>query len=415
VGYDSNGNTASIVGKDKNGTVLTSFSYTYNNANADTQLRQTMTENDPVASNTYTYSYDAFNRLAQANVTAGTGTSYQYSYDLNGNLTSRVAGAATTSYAYNAASELCWAYVGSSSNSCSSPPTGSTTYTFDSNGNETGSSAGGSFSYNPKNQTTAITYGGATLSPLTYSGCCQTERTSAGSTNFNSGPYGVQISTTGGSSTYTLRDNQGGLIGERIGSAHFYYLTDALGSVVAVVSGDGLTVGDHYAYDPFGNTTFHSGTTANPWGFDGGYSDATGLVKFGARYYDPSTARWTQLDPAGQSPSAFSYANDDPINERDPTGAASAWCNFWGCGISLSHNDIVWLAGIWFASWRLGILEAIAQRVAWRVLWWISVAIFFLLVLDFITGGHGISVFRLRFTGVAIIRAGSYWGLIWLP
>jgi YD repeat-containing protein len=141
-----------------------------------------MTENDAVASNTYTYSYDAFNRLTQAGITSGTGTSYTYSYDSNGNMTRKIAGSSTTSYAFNAADELCWAYSGSSSNSCSSAPTGATTYTYDFNGNETGNSTGGLFSYNPKNQTTAITFGGTTLSPLIYSGTDQTQRTGAGST-----------------------------------------------------------------------------------------------------------------------------------------------------------------------------------------------------------------------------------------
>jgi YD repeat-containing protein len=129
-GYDSNWNATSVVGKDKNGAVLTSFTYTYNNGTADTQLRQTRTENDAVASNTYHYSYDAVNRLTQAAVTAGSGTTYRYSYDLNGNLLSST-GSSTTTYSYNASNELCWSYSGSSNNPCSAPPSGATTYGFD--------------------------------------------------------------------------------------------------------------------------------------------------------------------------------------------------------------------------------------------------------------------------------------------
>ena len=124
-----------------------------------------------------------------------------FNYDANGNITSSSAASTTTSFAYNGANELCWAYIGSSSNSCSSPPSGATTYIFDANGNETANSAGASFGYNPKNQTTSITYGGSTLSPLTYTGTDQTQRTAAGSTTFDSGPSGVQVSTISGSST----------------------------------------------------------------------------------------------------------------------------------------------------------------------------------------------------------------------
>src|SRR5207237_5329072 len=133
-------NFSTVVGKDKNGSVLTNFTYTYNNGNNDTMLRQTATEADVVANNTYSYTYDALNRLTQAAVTAGAGTSYAYTYDAAGNVTTKTAGASTTTYAYNTADQLCWAYTGSSNNSCASPPAGATTYTFDANGNELGSS-----------------------------------------------------------------------------------------------------------------------------------------------------------------------------------------------------------------------------------------------------------------------------------
>ena len=38
-----------------------------------------------------------------------------------------------------------------------------------------------------------------------------------------------------------------------------------------------------------------------------------------ARYYDPSTARWTQIDPAGSS-APYTYADGNPMNETDPSG-----------------------------------------------------------------------------------------------
>lgn len=328
LGYDNTGNITSVIGKDKNSNTLTSFTYTYSNTSSvDLQLRQTMTESDAVASNTYTYTYDTSNRLTHANVTGGSGTSYTYAYDSSGNITGKTAGSTTSSYAYNAVNELCWAYSGSSSNACSSAPTGATTYSFDSNGNETASSSSDSLSYNSKNQTTSITHGGTTLSSLAYSGGDQTNRTAAGSTTFGNGPSGTQVATASGASTYYLRDSQGDEIGEKIGSNHYYYLTDNLGSIVAVISGDGLTVSNRYGYDSYGNTTFHSGSVSNPWGYAGGYTDATGFIKFGARYYDPSLGRWTQTDPLSQSQgsSQYQYAFDNPVNGVDPSGT---WCCF---------------------------------------------------------------------------------------
>ena len=349
LGFDSNGNATSAIGRDKNGGVLTSFTYTYNLGNADTQVKQSTTETDAVANNTYGYTYDSLNRLTQANITAGIGTSYTYSYDGAGNRTQAIAGSSTQTFAYNAANELCWAYTGSSSNSCAAPPSGATTYSYDANGNVTSNSSGASFGYNPKNQTTSITYGGSTISPLTYAGAGQTLRTAAGSTTFDNALSGLRVSTLGGTNTYYLRDGQGNVIGERTGGTHYYYLFDSLGSIVAVISGDGLTIGDRYGYDPYGNTTYHSGAAANPWGYAGGYTDPTGLIKFGTRYYAPATGRFTQPDPANQPPNPYAYAGDDPINNADPSGAWWISWHWWGVTVHLSHYEVIraLLYGAW--------------------------------------------------------------------
>ena len=371
--YDNSGNQLTAIGKDKNGNILTSFTYVFSNGSADRQFRQTSSENDAVATNTYSYSYDSQARLTAATISAGTGTNYAYGYDAAGNITSRTVGSSTTSYAYNAANELCWASSGASNNDCTSPPAGATTYSFDADGNETGSSAGASFAYNAKNQTTAVTYGGTTVTGLTYSDSGQSQRTTSGSTTFANGPAGEQISTTGGSRTYFTRDSHGHLIGERIGSSNYYYLTDSLGSVVAVISGDGLSIGDRYGYDPYGNITYHSGTVANPWGYAGGYTDTTGLVKFGARYHDPSVGRWTQQDPLAsirwtqQDPlasncqcatgtvSLYAYAADNPVYHTDPTGL-QIW--YW-CWVA----DVFCWVHRWF--YVIECIEIFYGQVAW--------------------------------------------------
>ena len=331
-GFDNDQNVKSVVGKSSTGTTLTSFAYTFANGANDTPVVQTTTENDAVASNTYTYAYDALNRLTGASVTSGTGTAYSYTYDSDGNMLTRTAASVTTTYAYNSADQLCWTYAGTTSNPCATTPTGATTYAFDANGNEVSSSAGASFSLNPKNQTTSITHGGTTLSNLAYSDSGQQQRIAAGSTTFDNGGGGVDIAKTGSASTYYLRDNEGNVLGERMGATHYYYLSDKIGSVVAVISGDGQTVSNRTGYDPYGNVTYATGSITNPFGYAGGYTDATGLVQFGARYYDPTTARWTQVDPAGTSgASAYAYADDNPINVSDPSGEfpglLSWYCN----------------------------------------------------------------------------------------
>ena len=249
--YDNDQNESAVVGKNSSGVVLTSFSYTYVKGTNGTSLRQTMTEADPSFSGTATYTYNALNRLTAA--TGGPGGNGSYGYDPNGNRTASPVGAST----YNADNQL-----------TSSP--GVTSYGDDQDGNLVSNSAGASFSYNAKNQTTSITFGGQTLSNLTYADVGQSDRTAAGSSTYASGAQGILTSTNGSTTTYYLRDNTGHLLGEEIGSSDYYYLTDGLGSVVAVITGSG-TVDNRYGYDPYGQSISQSASVANPWRYAEGY------------------------------------------------------------------------------------------------------------------------------------------------
>lgn len=62
-----------------------------------------------------------------------------------------------------------------------------------------------------------------------------------------------------------------------------------------------------------------------PIGFAGGLHDVhTGLSRFGLRDYDAQIGRWTSKDPigfGGLDADLFAYANSDPVNGADPTGA----------------------------------------------------------------------------------------------
>ncbi len=74
----------------------------------------------------------------------------------------------------------------------------------------------------------------------------------------------------------------------------------------------------------------------NAWCYASGYYDvSTGLYKFGIRYYDAVTGRWTQRDPVGGSLLETTKANpyvytDDPINMVDPSGK-SPFASFLMC------------------------------------------------------------------------------------
>ena len=61
-----------------------------------------------------------------------------------------------------------------------------------------------------------------------------------------------------------------------------------------------------------------------PFGYAGGlYDSDTGLVRFGARDYDPEIGRWTARDPigfAGRDTNLYAYVGGDPVNAVDITG-----------------------------------------------------------------------------------------------
>lgn len=105
---------------------------------------------------------------------------------------------------------------------------------------------------------------------------------------------------------------------------HYTLLTDHLGSVRAVIeelTGEAVSRLD---YDVWGNVTSSVNPGFQPFGFAGGLrDDATGLMRFGARDYDPSTGRWTTRDPIGfngGSANLYGYVGQDPVNLVDPEG-----------------------------------------------------------------------------------------------
>jgi RHS repeat-associated protein len=77
-------------------------------------------------------------------------------------------------------------------------------------------------------------------------------------------------------------------------------------------------------YDEFGNVTWDTSPGFQPFGFAGGlYDRDTGLVRFGARDYDPETGRWTCKDPigfGGGDTNLYEYVRNDPGNYVDLFG-----------------------------------------------------------------------------------------------
>lgn len=110
------------------------------------------------------------------------------------------------------------------------------------------------------------------------------------------------------------------------GGITYKIFADRLGSPRLVVRADAPnTTLVNIDYDEFGNIIGSPvGFGALPFGFAGGLYDVdTGLVRFGARDYDPATGRWTAPDPIGYDglqANLYEYAGNDPVNFSDMTG-----------------------------------------------------------------------------------------------
>ncbi len=108
------------------------------------------------------------------------------------------------------------------------------------------------------------------------------------------------------------------------GGAVYRLVTDHLGSVRAVVDTATGAVAQWTSYDAWGNVLADSGAGFQPFGFAGGLTDgATGLVRFGARDYDPAVGRWTAKDPVGFGGGLgglYTYSNGDAVNYIDSGG-----------------------------------------------------------------------------------------------
>ncbi len=114
------------------------------------------------------------------------------------------------------------------------------------------------------------------------------------------------------------------------GGRWFRLVSDLNGSLRLVldISGTTPTVRQRADYDPWGVVTGEwvdttGGFERVPFGFAAGLLDTdTGLVRFGARDYEPAAGRWTTKDPVRFRGGAnlYLYSTADPVNVIDPSG-----------------------------------------------------------------------------------------------
>jgi RHS repeat-associated protein len=304
--WDTRGRLTSLTNKRSNATVLSSFSYTYNN---DDQ-RTGVTEAD---SSTETYGYDVLHRLTSETRTGTYANTLSYVLDAVGNWTSRTVNGTTTSYTYDSADRITAAgtnsYTWNDDGSLASRTVGGTTtsFTWDYEAQLTALSSGPTFAYDAGGRRVSRTAGGTTTSVLHDGGAVLLEQ---------------QSGTTTANYTY------GNALLSRSGETQHF---DGLGSARTTTSSTEV-INATGTYEAYGQSLGGTGSSATPYCYGGtsGYRNDgdAGLLHIGARWYDPSIGRWISADtdlggianPVERN--RYLYCDGDPVDDTDPSGHA---------------------------------------------------------------------------------------------
>ncbi|MFC8965475.1 RHS repeat-associated core domain-containing protein [Streptomyces sp. NPDC057094] len=262
-------------------------SYTYTAAGQ----RKTETKHTTTGDSTTSYTYDATTDTKPHTLDNTTGaTTGTYTYDASGNTTARPGPTAQQSLAWNTEGKL----------AKTTENTKETSYLYD---------AGGELLIRrAKGDGDTVLYLGGQEVRLTVKGSIKTVT-------------GTRYYTANGQ-TIAVRTAQTGTSGTKLS----FLASDPHGTASLVF--DGTTYGVTKRY----TTSFGAsrGTKPTTWPDDKAFlgkpaDESTALTHIGAREYDPSIGQFISVDPIlsldqHQSLNGYSYANNSPINNSDPTG-----------------------------------------------------------------------------------------------
>jgi RHS repeat-associated protein len=355
--YDAAGNLTALAWSSAAGAALPQFGLTYDAVGNPTSIAE--------ATETHHYQYDAVNRLTAAVHPASAAESY--GYDSTGNRTSS---ASDPGYVYDASERLTSAE--------------GATYTWDANGNlierrdiahvinapctdsvtlkppskehgspclsrplgiyETRSRRGiTTYTYDLDNHLVAIAFPDGTRAAYKYDavGHRIEKNVNGAITRYFYDGDNVLLEFDGNNqfqARYTHGPNvDQPLVMERGGSVYFFH-ADVVGSIRSLTDATGRPVRS-WTYDSFGRLSGFdpAAQPAAPYAFAGREYDAeSGLYYLRARYYDPATGGFLSSDPLGvtsrllagggglfrspQQMNSYSYAVNNPLSFRDPTG-----------------------------------------------------------------------------------------------
>jgi RHS repeat-associated protein len=313
------------------------------------------------ATTTAAYGYDAYNRLISAKVYPGatvTGTpasTTSYTLDAAGNVTGQdtttSAGATHVVNTITPGGELTGRTVNGAAAS----------QKFDADGNVTTDLANNTYTYDPDGEQASVTTPAGTTTSYTY-WPDHTRRTATTTVNgvthvityhyaingkiANDTYTGAAAGATGPDTitasyllavnrearTLATSTNGGPVTAQTTGPGTGYYLTDAHGSVTAMIDNSGQVTAS-YAYDDYGQPIGASpallptpaaapagNAAVSPFGYDDAYTNpSTGTQYLPARSYDPAQGRFLSADAADQF-NRYQAFDANPIVNTDPTG-----------------------------------------------------------------------------------------------
>lgn len=322
--YDNAGRMKSILDYSADATINSRYQYTLDALGNRTAMSYYQPLMATPASQNVSYDYDNDNRL----LTAGTTT---FSYDNNGNLTSKTVGSSKTTYT----------------------------------------------PYLNNNMLLQVTTGGKTYS-YKYDGLGNriVSTTDSGTTRYvvdPSGDLSTILAETDNSGNITAYYVYGlGLISKITpeGKAYYYHY-DGIGSTIAITDASGNIV-NKYAYDAFGKVLKETETISNPFKYVGRFGvmdEGNGLFYMRARYYDSEVGRFINKDPIGLAGglNMYAYVGNNPVNGIDPIGLYSPgpfdYLTRYG-----NWGGEHWSGGKWIEKGGLG--SRSCDPVDWVDAWW---------------------------------------------
>jgi RHS repeat-associated protein len=312
--YDADGQVLSLINygpqpsPNQAGPILSQFDYTYDALGRTTSVT--------TLQGTTTYGYDANSQLDL--ITLPTGEVITYQYDAAGNRVAETDNGVTTSFTTNDVNE--YTNIGASTNTydaagnliSTSGPGGTTTYTYDVLGRLTGVTTPTdtwSYQYDALGDLISVSQNGQKTQYLV-------DPTGLGSV----------VGEYDGAGNLIAHYTQGlGLVSQvnASGSAAFYQF-DATGNTVQL-TGAGGAVLNQYSYLPFGEVLSATGSVSNPFTYVGQFGVMSGngpLYLMSNRWYDPTQGRFVQRDPIGLAGglNPYTYASNNPMMFLDPSG-----------------------------------------------------------------------------------------------